>query len=183
MAPTLCRAPGAQGHRPTAAARDGKGLLYAFPAVTAVTVAPHADTPEGTAGAARKAGRSKARRPQGAFAAPCGTSAGSTPRAGTGGWCHSSATPLPRLRSADGGAGGQPSPGIEAAAAVRPAAEAVLGGAAPAGDAQLPCDSLAGLQGSIRNSLRHSQAPQGQPQTLLNGFRSPQPERTISPGL
>jgi hypothetical protein len=69
MVPTLCRTPGVKGHRPTAGTRDGKGLLYAFAAVNAVTAAPHANTPEGPAGAARKAGRSKARRLQGAFAA------------------------------------------------------------------------------------------------------------------
>jgi hypothetical protein len=34
-----------------------------------VTAAPHANTPEDPAGAARKAGRSKTRWPQGAFAA------------------------------------------------------------------------------------------------------------------
>jgi hypothetical protein len=70
MVPTLCRTPGVKGHRPTAGTRDGMGLLYAFAALTAVTAAPHANTPEGPAGAARKAGRSKARRLQGALAAP-----------------------------------------------------------------------------------------------------------------
>jgi hypothetical protein len=61
MVPTLCRTAGVKRHRPMAGTRDRKGLLYAFAAVTAVTAAPHANTPEGPAGAARKAGRSKAR--------------------------------------------------------------------------------------------------------------------------
>jgi hypothetical protein len=85
--------PGAKGHRPTAGTRDGKGLLDAFAAVTAVTAAPHTNTLEHPAGTACKDGRSKARRPQGALAAHLRHVGRQYPRASTSGRCRPSKKP------------------------------------------------------------------------------------------
>ncbi|HZY89556.1 MAG TPA: transposase [Gemmataceae bacterium] len=188
MVPAPCRTLGAKGHRPTAGARDCKELLCAFAVVNAVTAALHANTPEGPAGAARKAGRSKARRPQGAFAAhlrhvgsqsPAGQHkrvvllidnapwhAGDPVTKALADNPHLALKPLPSY--------GPQLNGIERFwKALRRRATH-----------NRHFDSLADLKGSVRNCLRYFQTARGRTQTLLKGCcSSPQPERTTSPGL
>jgi hypothetical protein len=68
MVPALCRTLGVKGHRPTIGTRDCKDLVYVFAVVNVVTAAIHANPPESPKDAARRAGKSKARRLQEAFA-------------------------------------------------------------------------------------------------------------------
>ena len=69
MVPTLCRALGVKGHRPAVGTRDCKHLVYVFAVVNVATAAIHANLVEGPKDAARKTGKSKARRLQEASAA------------------------------------------------------------------------------------------------------------------
>lgn len=68
MVRTLAATLGGKGHRPLVGTRDCKDLLYVFAVVNPVSAAVHASTLERPRNAAKKAGRSKARRMQQAFA-------------------------------------------------------------------------------------------------------------------
>lgn len=67
--PTLGRTLGVKGHRPIVGTRDCKDLVYVFAVVDVVTAAIHANLLESPKDAARRTGKSKARRLQEAFAA------------------------------------------------------------------------------------------------------------------
>jgi transposase len=68
MVPTLGPTLGVKGHRPTAATRDCKDLLYVFAVVNLISAAIHSNTLESPREAKARAGRSKTRRLQEAFA-------------------------------------------------------------------------------------------------------------------
>jgi transposase len=68
MVPTLGPTLGVKGHRPTAATRDCKDLLYVFAVVNLLSAALHTNTPESPKDATKKTGQSKTRRLQEAFA-------------------------------------------------------------------------------------------------------------------
>jgi len=68
MVPTLGPTLGVKGHRPTAATRDCKDLLYVFAVVNLVSAALHSNTLLSPKGAKKQTGRSKTRRLQEAFA-------------------------------------------------------------------------------------------------------------------
>jgi len=68
MVPTLCAALGVKGYRPTVGTRDCKDLLYVFAVVNLVSASVHANTLESPKEAKRRAGLSKTRRMQEAFA-------------------------------------------------------------------------------------------------------------------
>lgn len=69
MVPTLGPTLGVKGHRPIVGTRDCKDLLYVFAVVNVVTGVLHTNTLESPARAKSKAGKSKVRRMQEAFAA------------------------------------------------------------------------------------------------------------------
>ena len=69
MVPTFCRALGVKGHRPVVGSWDCKDLLYVPAVVDVVTGVLHTNTLESPARAKQKAGKSKTRRMQEAFAA------------------------------------------------------------------------------------------------------------------
>jgi DDE superfamily endonuclease len=68
MVPTLAATLGVKGHRPTAATRDCKDLLYVFAVVNLLSAAVHSNTLESPKDAKKKTGQSKTRRLQEAFA-------------------------------------------------------------------------------------------------------------------
>ena len=68
MVPTLAATLGVKGHRPTAATRDCKDLLYVLAVVNVITGVLHANTLESPARAKAKTGKTKVRRMQEAFA-------------------------------------------------------------------------------------------------------------------
>jgi transposase len=68
MVPTLGPTLGVKGHRPTVGTRDCKDLLDVLAVVNVVTGVLHANTLESPARAKAKAGKSKTRRMQEAFA-------------------------------------------------------------------------------------------------------------------
>jgi hypothetical protein len=69
MVPTLAATLGVKGHRPMAATRDCKDLLYVFAVVNLLNAAVHSNTLECPHNAKKKTGKSKTRRLQEAFAA------------------------------------------------------------------------------------------------------------------
>ncbi|QDV36449.1 hypothetical protein [Tautonia plasticadhaerens] len=69
MVPTLGRTPGVKGHRPTSGTGDCKDPIYVSAVVNAVTAAIHANLLESPKDAAKRTGKSKARRLPEAFAA------------------------------------------------------------------------------------------------------------------
>jgi transposase len=68
MVPTLAATLGVKGHRPVAATRDNKDLLYVLGVVNLTSAALHANTLESPKDAKKKTGKSKTRRMQEAFA-------------------------------------------------------------------------------------------------------------------
>jgi transposase len=68
MVPTLAAALGVKGHRPLVGTRDCKDLLYVLAVVNLVSAAVHANTLESPKDAKKRAGKSKTRRMQEAFA-------------------------------------------------------------------------------------------------------------------
>src|SRR5262249_2814896 len=68
MVPTLGPTLGVKGHRPMAATRDCKDLLYVFAVVNLVSAAIHSNTLESPKDAKKQTGQSKTRRLQEAFA-------------------------------------------------------------------------------------------------------------------
>jgi transposase len=68
MVPTLGPTLGVKGHRPTAATRDCKDLLYVFAVVNLLSAALHTNTLESPKDAKQRTGQSKTRRLQEAFA-------------------------------------------------------------------------------------------------------------------
>ena len=68
MVPTLGPTLGVKGHRPMAATRDCKDLLYVFAVVNLVSAALHSNTLLSPKGAKKQTGQSKTRRLQEAFA-------------------------------------------------------------------------------------------------------------------
>jgi hypothetical protein len=68
MVPTLAAKLGVKGHRPTAATRDNKDLLYVFAVINLISGALHSNTLESPKDAKKKTGQSKNRRMQEAFA-------------------------------------------------------------------------------------------------------------------
>jgi hypothetical protein len=68
MVPTLAAALGVKGHRPVVGTRDCKDVLYVLAVLNLLTGAVHANTLESLPAANRKAGGSKTRRMQRAFA-------------------------------------------------------------------------------------------------------------------
>jgi transposase len=69
MVPTLAATLGVKGHRPVVPTRDNKDLLYVLGVVNLTSAALHANTLESPKDAKKKAGKSKTRRMQEAFAA------------------------------------------------------------------------------------------------------------------
>jgi transposase len=69
MVPTLGPTLGIKGHRPIVGTKDCKDLLYVLAVVNVITGVLHANTLESPARSGAKAGKSKARRMQEAFAA------------------------------------------------------------------------------------------------------------------
>jgi transposase len=68
MVPTLCRTLGVKGHRPVVGTWDCKDLLHVFASVDVVTSQLHTKTVAYRTGLYRRAGESKVRRLQRAFA-------------------------------------------------------------------------------------------------------------------
>jgi transposase len=68
MVPTLQATLGVKGHRPLAATRDCKDLLYVLGVVNLISAALHSNTLESPKDAKKKTGQSKTRRLQEAFA-------------------------------------------------------------------------------------------------------------------
>jgi transposase len=68
MVPTLAATLGVKGHRPTAATRDNKDLLYVFAVINLISGALHSNTLECPKDAKKRTGQSKNRRMQEAFA-------------------------------------------------------------------------------------------------------------------
>jgi DDE superfamily endonuclease len=68
MVPTLQATLGVKGHRPTVGTRDCKDVLYVFAVMNLITGVLHTNTLESLQAANRKAGESKTRRMQRAFA-------------------------------------------------------------------------------------------------------------------
>jgi hypothetical protein len=68
MVPTLQATLGVKGHRPTVGTRDCKDVLYVFAVMNLVSGVLHTNTLESLQAANRKAGESKTRRMQRAFA-------------------------------------------------------------------------------------------------------------------
>ena len=140
MVPTLGPTLGVKGHRPTAATRDCKDLLYVFAVVNLLSAALHTNTLESPKGVTKKTGQSKTRRLQEAFAEHLRHVGRVYP-------AHKYAEVVLLIDNApwharQGGAaslGRQPAPEVQAFAQLQPAVEshrAVLEETATAGDAQ-----------------------------------------------
>ena len=141
MVPTLAATLGVKGHRPMVGTRDCKDLLYVFAVVNLLSAAVHA-----TRWRAPRTPRSEDRQEQdpadagGVRRPPAARRPGCTRRQQ-----HPRVVllidnaPWHRGQADRRGAGGEPAPGVQAAAQLQPAAEpdrAVLEEAAAAGDAQ-----------------------------------------------